>query len=63
MSKGLDTICVQGCYEPGDGEARVVPIVQSTTFKYNSAETLGKLFDLQASGFSILDLQTRLSMQ
>ncbi len=51
MSKGLDTICVQGCYEPGDGEARVVPIVQSTTFKYNSAETLGKLFDLQASGF------------
>lgn len=51
MDKKLSTICVQGCYEPNDGEPRVVPIVQSTTYKYNSAETMGKLFDLEADGF------------
>ncbi|MGN1113416.1 MAG: PLP-dependent transferase, partial [Acutalibacteraceae bacterium] len=51
MEKKLSTICVQGCYEPNDGEPRVVPIVQSTTYKYNSAETMGKLFDLEADGF------------
>lgn len=51
MDKKLSTICVQGCYEPGDGEPRVIPIVQSTTYKYNSAETMGKLFDLETDGF------------
>lgn len=51
MDKKLSTICVQGCYEPGDGEPRVIPIVQSTTYKYNSAETIGKLFDLETDGF------------
>lgn len=47
----IDTKCVQAGYEPKNGEARVVPIVQSTTFKYDSAETLGKLFDLEEDGF------------
>lgn len=51
MDKKLSTICVQGCYEPGDGEPRVIPIVQSTTYKYNRAETMGKLFDLETDGF------------
>ena len=36
----LDTICVQGAYEPKNGEPRVVPIIQSTTFKYNTSEDL-----------------------
>lgn len=47
----LDTDCIHAGYEPGNGEPRVLPIVQSTTFKYDSAETLGELFDLKADGF------------
>ncbi len=46
-----DTLCVQAGYEPKNGEARVLPIVQSTTFVYDSADTMGKLFDLEAEGF------------
>ena len=45
------TICVQGGYEPKNGESRVVPIVQSTTFKYESSEQMGDLFDLKDSGY------------
>ncbi len=45
-----DTICIQGGYEPQNGEPRVLPIYQSTTYKYDSADHLGKLFDLQAPG-------------
>ena len=52
-----NTICVQGGYEPKNGEPRVVPIVQSTTFKYESSEQMGNLFDLKESGY----LYTRLS--
>jgi len=47
----IDTLCVQAGYEPKNSESRVVPIVQSTTFAYDSAETMGKLFDLEESGF------------
>ena len=47
----IKTLCVQAGYEPQNGEARVVPIAQSTTFVYDSAETMGKLFDLEESGF------------
>jgi O-acetylhomoserine (thiol)-lyase len=47
----IDTNCIHAGYEPGNGEPRVLPIVQSTTFKYDSAETLGQLFDLNAEGF------------
>lgn len=51
MSYHIDTECIHAGYEPKDGEPRVLPIVQSTTFKYDSADTLGKLFDLKADGF------------
>ncbi len=47
----INTLCVQAGYEPKNGEARVVPICQSTTFAYDSAETMGKLFDLEEDGF------------
>ena len=47
----IGTKCIQSGYRPGNGDPRVVPIAQSTTFKYDSAETMGKLFDLQENGF------------
>ena len=53
----LDTIGVQGGYRPGNGEPRQVPIVQSTTFKYASSADMGKLFDLEASGYFYTRLQ------
>ncbi len=55
--KQIDTVCVQGGYTPGNGEPRQVPIVQSTTFKYNTGEDMGKLFDLEASGYFYSRLQ------
>lgn len=51
MSESIDTICVQGGYKPGNGEPRQVPIIQSTTFKYDTSEFMGKLFDLEESGY------------
>ena len=53
----LDTICVQGVYEPKNGEPRVVPIIQSTTFKYDSSDEMGDLFDLKKSGYFYSRLQ------
>lgn len=53
----LDTICVQGAYKPKSGEPRVIPIVQSTTFKYESSEAMGDLFDLKAAGYFYSRLQ------
>ncbi|MBE5963079.1 MAG: bifunctional O-acetylhomoserine aminocarboxypropyltransferase/cysteine synthase [Lachnospiraceae bacterium] len=47
----VSTICVQEGYAPKNGEPRVLPIYQSTTYKYDSSETVGKLFDLQEDGF------------
>ena len=47
----LDTICVQTGYEPKNGEARVLPIYQSTTYKYSSTQEVGDLFDLKSDGF------------
>ena len=52
-----DTICVQGGYRPGNGEPRQIPIVQSTTFKYDTSADMGKLFDLEASGYFYTRLQ------
>ena len=46
-----ETICVQGGYTPGSGEPRQIPIIQSTTFKYATSEDMGRLFDLEASGY------------
>ena len=56
MSK-IETKCVQGGYTPGNGEPRQIPIVQSTTFKYATSEDMGKLFDLEASGYFYSRLQ------
>ena len=56
-NKGLGTKCVQGGYTPGNGEPRQIPIIQSTTFKYNTSEDMGKLFDLEASGYFYTRLQ------
>ena len=47
----IETKCVQEGYKPGNGDPRVLPIVQSTTFKYDSSDFMGKLFDLEESGF------------
>ncbi len=52
-----ETTCVQGGYTPGNGEPRQVPIIQSTTFKYATSEDMGKLFDLEASGYFYSRLQ------
>ena len=52
-----ETKCVQGGYTPGNGEPRQIPIVQSTTFKYATSEDMGKLFDLEASGYFYTRLQ------
>ena len=51
MSKHIETQCIQEGYKPNDGEARVLPIYQSTTYKYDSSETVGQLFDLEREGF------------
>ncbi len=53
----IETTCVQGGYTPGNGEPRQIPIVQSTTFKYATSEDMGKLFDLEASGYFYSRLQ------
>ena len=55
--KKIETKCVQGGYTPKNGEPRQVPIVQSTTFKYGTSEDMGKLFDLEASGYFYSRLQ------
>ena len=57
MSKSINTTCIQGGYTPKNGEPRQIPIVQSTTFKYDTSEDMGKLFDLEASGYFYTRLQ------
>lgn len=53
----IDTKCVQAGYTPGNGEPRQIPIIQSTTFKYDTSEHMGKLFDLEAEGYFYTRLQ------
>jgi len=53
----IGTKCVQAGYEPGNGEPRQIPIIQSTTFKYATSEDMGKLFDLEAEGYFYSRLQ------
>ncbi len=57
MNRKIETTCVQGGYTPGNGEPRQIPIIQSTTFKYGSSAEMGKLFDLEASGYFYSRLQ------
>ena len=53
----IETRCVQGGYTPGNGEPRQIPIIQSTTFKYATSEAMGRLFDLEDSGYFYTRLQ------
>ena len=57
MDYSINTKCVQAGYTPGNGEPRQIPIVQSTTYKYNTSEDMGKLFDLEAEGYFYSRLQ------
>ena len=57
IKRSIETTCVQGGYSPASGEPRQVPIIQSTTFKYATSEDMGKLFDLEASGYFYSRLQ------
>ena len=52
-----DTLCIQGGYQPGNGEPRQIPIIQSTTFRYENADEMAKLFDLEADGYFYSRLQ------
>ena len=52
-----ETKCIQAGYEPKNGESRMIPIIQSTTFKYDTSEDMGKLFDLEATGYFYTRLQ------
>ena len=56
-NRSINTKCVQGGYTPKNGEPRQIPIIQSTTFKYDTSEDMGKLFDLEASGYFYTRLQ------
>ena len=53
----IGTKCLQAGYSPKNGEPRQIPIYQSTTFKYDTSEDMGKLFDLEASGYFYSRLQ------
>ncbi len=53
----INTKCVQSGYTPGNGEPRQIPIIQSTTFKYDTSEDMGKLFDLESDGYFYTRLQ------
>ncbi|MBQ6645452.1 MAG: PLP-dependent transferase [Clostridia bacterium] len=57
MALKQDTLCVQAGYTPGNGEPRQIPIIQSTTFKYESSQEMGKLFDLEKDGYFYTRLQ------
>jgi O-acetylhomoserine (thiol)-lyase len=57
MNQQIGTKCVQAGYRPKNGEPRQIPIIQSTTFRYESSEAMGKLLDLEASGYFYTRLQ------
>ncbi len=57
QKQSLETICIQGGWQPKNGEPRILPIYQSTTFKYETSEQMGRLFDLEENGY----FYTRLS--
>ena len=57
MTMKRETKCIQAGYEPKNGESRMIPIIQSTTFKYDTSEDMGQLFDLEAQGYFYSRLQ------
>ena len=62
MDYTINTKCVQAGYTPGNGEPRQIPIIQSTTYKYDTSEDMGKLFDLEAEGYFYSRLQNPTTM-
>lgn len=63
MENNKGTICVQGGWQPKKGEPRVLPIYQSTTFKYDTSDQMGRLFDLEDSGIFTQDFRIQQMMQ
>ena len=57
MERNLETICIQGGWQPKKGEPRILPIYQSTTFKYDTSDEMGRLFDLEDTGYFYTRLQ------
>ena len=57
MSQSIDTLCVHAGYKPGKGEPRQIPVIQSTTFRYETSDQMGRLFDLEESGYFYTRLQ------
>ena len=51
MKRSMETTCIQGGWQPENGEPRILPIYQSTTFKYSTSEQMGRLFDLEENGY------------
>ncbi len=51
MKRSMETTCIQGGWQPKNGERRILPIYQSTTFKYSTSEQMGRLFDLEENGY------------
>ena len=49
--QNIETICIQGGYEPKNGQPRQLPIIQSTTYRYDTSADMGKLFDLESDGY------------
>lgn len=59
----IETKCIQSGWQPKKGEPRVLPIYQSTTFKYETSEQMGRLFDLEDNGYFIQDSKIRQTTQ
>lgn len=57
MGLKVDSICLQGGWQPKNGEPRMLPIYQSTTYKYDTSEEMGALFDLEKEGYFYSRLQ------
>lgn len=57
MASRIETKCIHEGWKPGKGESRQLPIIQSTTFKYNTSKEMGQLFDLEAEGYFYTRLQ------
>ena len=55
----IETKCIQSGWEPKNGEPRILPIIQSTTFKYESSDEMGALFDLEKEGYFYSDYRIR----
>ena len=62
QKRSIETTCIQGGWQPKNGEPRILPIYQSTTFKYSTSEQMGRLFDLEENGYFTPGLPIRPTM-